>query len=1532
MPPKRMPEAKDMAPTEECILQYGRNNNIIQWQENVDNYIATRYGLTGKFMSTNVRYVIPAPREADYIDFPEPEEGEDPLPNLPATLVAELRKSAYESRRKAVETQRSDERLIYGIMWGKMSEASQSRVREEAAFNEAYQTLDCVQLWTLIRRTHLTHAFGDGDPMAVVNTQAQEARYFSMKQNEKEPISAFKTRFDHQIKANTGAGVPAITEARRALDFIMKLDNRRYRSMRSEMQNNALCGSATAYPQTLADAYRISAGWNVDFSTRNGDENLSAFLADETRTSKHKGKTAKRSEKMPESKDDRICYVCGKEGHIARVCPEKKMKSVTALVSNGEFDEGDRDFDEEHSHSAFNISDSDHAVLFSQHDLILDTAASISIIRNRDILTRIKASHHITVNGVRRGSPGIVITEEGCLGDFGIVYLNEKSAANILSMSSQVDSGAAVSYIKDLDQFQLTPKGCLNHYVFKRKAPSGSAVTDRFYCYDIRDMNKKSIVLATVSQNMQRFTAREVSSAMKAKTMMARLGFPSITSAMAMVSTGKNFDVCAHDFKVAEAIWGPDLSNIRGKTTKKHTQQAAMVPMPSVVQINQVLSVDIMFLEGAQMLIADAHPLDLTIAVELKKSGSKPSRAAQVIKMALTECISLLASRRFNVTSILSDGEGAIGKVKTELQMLGIEVDIGGAGGHVPRIERKIRTIKNSYRAHTAGGRLPFKLCALASVMLILFCVSRINYQLSSTRPLGPSPREAFLGRALDAKKDFSCAFGDYVEATVAQTDNTATARTQPCVVMLPTGNLTGSVTMLSLTTGRLVRRDQFRILPTSQYVVDRMNELAAADGHVSQEHAEDVYPSSEIEILADSLPATMEINNNEGNKHFLHRDTQEESGGESNDDLDAARADDHISGLDVNHYTDDLHSARADNNISGLDVNHPGDQLYQDPDISYPVTSAAEAESPSRETRPSLLDYFRSGAPDQNVLATIEQAKKEKGIRQTLVRQMTRTEKWIDREYALTISVKAAIAAHGGKARKVIMDELVQMVTKKVWRPIEVSRLTISERRSIIRSSMFIKEKFFPDGTFEKLKARLVAGGDKQDRSLYEDLSAPTVLTSSVFSIAAVAAMEHRHVMVVDIGGAFLNVPMDTGVVVHMRLDPIMSRLMTDISPEYRRYADNKGCIVVALDKALYGLVESAALWNKNLTNTLVKYGFQQNRYDPCVFNMNIRGVQCTVAIHVDDLLITSIDKLALEEVANHLQSVYKDIRRVDGPRVGYLGMMMDLTGKGKALITMDGFTNDVLDNSSIDGLANTPATDYLFVTREDAGTVTEDQRVHFHTMVAKMLYLAKRVRPECLPTVAFLATRVTKCDQDDLGKLRRLVRYVRFTKDRGVCLCPTSMEVSTQIDAAYGVHVDGKSHTGSSVSIGDGATVHSKSSKQKNVTKSSTEAELVALSDSATQGLHVRNFMREQGHDVGPLVIYQDNLSTMALIEKGRSTSERSRHIDIRFFWLKERVDAGEAVIRHLSTKSMFANILTKPLQGAQFKTEREGLTGWV
>ena len=216
---------------------------------------------------------------------------------------------------------------------------------------------------------------------------------------------------------------------------------------------------------------------------------------------------------------------------------------------------------------------------------------------------------------------------------------------------------------------------------------------------------------------------------------------------------------------------------------------------------------------------------------------------------------------------------------------------------------------------------------------------------------------------------------------------------------------------------------------------------------------------------------------------------------------------------------------------------------------------------------------------------------------------------------------------------------------------------------------------------------------------------------------------------------------------------------------------------------------------------------------------------------------------------------------------------------------------------------------------------------------MVAKLLYLAKLARPDCLTAVAFLTTRVSRCDRDDLDKLARLIKYVRATREHGIRLeiGEGGMVVMVLVDAAYGVHADGKPHTGSCIVIRDMGAVHCKSCKQQIVTKSSTEAELVALSDSANQGIHVRNFLIAQGYSMDPIIIYQDNLSCMALVERGSSAAERTRHINIRYFWVKERVNTGELTIRHMRTTEMHANLLTKPLQGGQFVAERLALTGW-
>ena len=264
---------------------------------------------------------------------------------------------------------------------------------------------------------------------------------------------------------------------------------------------------------------------------------------------------------------------------------------------------------------------------------------------------------------------------------------------------------------------------------------------------------------------------------------------------------------------------------------------------------------------------------------------------------------------------------------------------------------------------------------------------------------------------------------------------------------------------------------------------------------------------------------------------------------------------------------------------------------------------------------------------------------------------------------------------------------------------------------------------------------------------------------------------------------------------------------------------------------------------------------------------------------------------------------------------------------------MTMKGYVEELLTSTGVTGGARTPATEGLFEQREDAKPVSEAEQKRFHRAVARLLYLAKRARPDILTTVAYLATRVTRCTDHDVEKLARLLRYVNDTKERGIVLRIRNkgVHVSVYIDAAYGVHHDKKSHTGSAVVVGEVGAVHCKSAKQQIVTKSSTEAELVALSDSANQGLHLRKFLLAQGHRVGPVTVYQDNLSCMAMIDRGRHGAERTRHIDLRYYWLKERVDKGEAVVKHLGTKSMYANMLTKPLQGAQFVEERRALTGW-
>ena len=460
-------------------------------------------------------------------------------------------------------------------------------------------------------------------------------------------------------------------------------------------------------------------------------------------------------------------------------------------------------------------------------------------------------------------------------------------------------------------------------------------------------------------------------------------------------------------------------------------------------------------------------------------------------------------------------------------------------------------------------------------------------------------------------------------------------------------------------------------------------------------------------------------------------------------------------------------------------------------------------------------------------------------------------------------------------EARKAIVKELGQMLNKKVWHPVYMHKLTNDEKKKVIRSSLFLKEKYDSTGKFEKVKARLVAGGHMQDRSIYPDLSAPTAAMSSVFAVAAIAAYESRGVHTIDITGAYLNADMHkTGIDVYMRIDGQNMKILCELDETYKRYiqkSEKGDYLVVNLDRALYGCVESAKLWYNDLKETLNKAGYEVNNKDECVFNKGIGDDQCTIVLHVDDMMITCRNKRTRLELIDTLKLRYTEGLSVhEGPVISYLGMTFDWRIRGEVRISQSGYINDVLGECGIEGESRSPASMNLFETRQEAPMLENKEKEWLHRQVAKLLYLAKRTKPECLTTVAYLTTRVTKSNLDDMVKLGKLLKYLRKTKDTGIVLRPgeLGLQVRCYIDAAYGVHDDGKSVTGSVVVLGDSGPLHAKSSKQKIVTKSSTKAELVAASDSANQALFVREFMIQQGHKMKPVVIFQDNLSCMALI----------------------------------------------------------------
>jgi hypothetical protein len=464
-----------------------------------------------------------------------------------------------------------------------------------------------------------------------------------------------------------------------------------------------------------------------------------------------------------------------------------------------------------------------------------------------------------------------------------------------------------------------------------------------------------------------------------------------------------------------------------------------------------------------------------------------------------------------------------------------------------------------------------------------------------------------------------------------------------------------------------------------------------------------------------------------------------------------------------------------------------------------------------------------------------------------------------------------------------------------------------MEQRKHVLEYLMYLKEK-----RDEQIKGRGCADGRKQrlwtDKC---DSSSPTAALESLMITATINAYEGRDVAAVDIPGAFPQTEQDDDEVIHVKLHAKMATLLAEINPDkykpYLRTEGGKPVIYMKLKKCLYGTLHASLQFWKDLSGVLQEWGFELNEYDKCVANKIIRGKQCTILWHVDNLIILHVEPNVITMIINQLSQCFGKVSALTatrGKKHDYLGMVLDYSIPGKVSIDMSTYTRQVLADlpDYYNELDTTPARNGLFSIDTKAPDPASDYANAFHTLVAKLLFLSMWARTNILTAVAFLCTRVSCPTLQDKAKLCQVLRYLQNWSDLVLKLEADSLSVlKWWVDASFAVHPDMRSHTGASMSLSKGSVV-SMSNKQKLNTRSSTEAELVGVDDAMPRILWTRYFLQAQGYDTQPSTLFQDNQSTILLANNG--TPPVANALDTLTSDTTDRVKKNEIVLKRMKS----------------------------
>ena len=508
------------------------------------------------------------------------------------------------------------------------------------------------------------------------------------------------------------------------------------------------------------------------------------------------------------------------------------------------------------------------------------------------------------------------------------------------------------------------------------------------------------------------------------------------------------------------------------------------------------------------------------------------------------------------MVSFTTDKEPGIVSYRSKIEEMGMKYNPKASDSKVTKVERRIRTVKERDRSTRAS--LPFKLFDVFLIFSILNNIRCINLFPCTASP-HVAPREIFSGIRCDFRRDLNVAYGDYClvyDTSISPLEkNSPKRRKEECVALLPVGNKDGDVKFLSLLTGKVITRNNFKVFPMPDTVIERINDMHARSGAKKYSLAP-VYRTPFHVIEDGDLDEFIEMEPPNVDVMPLHGREPDESQPLVLDSDEVDDSDDQQQSL-----VWDCEEQASD--VENIDNPSPEivDQIEECPNVSDDSTNLADEEEQAYPVDEDVTEPVEAFATPQSGAVTPElddpsyASETIQGTDYPARRYPRRDNRTTWKDRAFRISVKQALKQYGRKGLVSMVKEIRNVaVEKAAVIPVNPNKLSKAELKSVISSSLFLKEKFKPDGEFEKLKSRLVAGGHMQDKELYEkdDISSPTVGTSSVMTVIAIATKERRHVATADIGGAYLNARMTKSKLILMRLSRENAATLVWLKPEY--------------------------------------------------------------------------------------------------------------------------------------------------------------------------------------------------------------------------------------------------------------------------------------------------------------------------------------------------------------------------------------------